>query len=397
MAVAAIRMLCSAACVGLIALVVHASSPMLALTAEDYRDNAPATDRFTHPNAFPDVERTGETFHAPGVVYRRGESIVLRLTFYNPTIRATVGTFRFENPELRLVNGTVIPLSPSAQSQPITVPPLGSTTVTATMSSVPDYVAIGRLFADISVDVDDPDGGPGFWHFDPRYMMRIYLVDEEPVWPMNPVWLEVLDDSCRFAWGQSGEPMVSLSQAIVAHFAPTFRYNGGLAPQFWRQENQFFIIYRLREYLSQRVGGAVPIGDCRDVNSYLCYLMNSQGYDYRDARLAAHWFFPRAFRTNLIAGVGWPGDFYQTDWNFHQVVVNGSSVVFDACAAQYMDLNGQTYGNRGFVPANWPLMDYWQKPFGNPYFLGLVDGFSDTPLPSSVPLGFTIQVSPIPQ
>jgi hypothetical protein len=174
-----------------------------------------------------------------------------------------------------------------------------------------------------------------------------------------------------FATGVTGQPDVRRYNTTGLASSGLFSYQSG---HEWLDERPGdtggkFLLSTL--FSSLQVGGSPKPANCQDVSAFLELCFETQGSDGLLKQLLPSGISTDKFETNLICPIG--GNGYGSEiWSFHQVLILGGKV-FDACAKQQFDLNGQLYND---APFEWPLADYWQKvnPSSPPPYLGLVDG-----------------------
>ncbi len=306
------------------------------------------------------------------VVFRRTDTIRIRLTFYNPNSVDTLGTFSFENPEFAKFDQVVYSLAPASSS--ITVPALGTALKEVTLSGMPTLVTYGTLQARVRVI---PTQGAFF--DDPQFAERIFLTDSTPLGVMNPVWIEVLLDACKWANNQAGSANCMIKCTFGLFWSTILAYDGDdthYCDESQEAEGQFK--FKLRKLISDRTTGPFVAADCRDVNGYLYLSSIALGVP---AQIERQQGSLGPVVTNALCPIGADASQFSSyvvqEWNFHQITLQAGAAS-DSCAAQWEDLNSNPFRN---PPSMWSVDPWFQtansqygQP-GEPFFLGLVSGY----------------------
>ncbi|MBX3117767.1 MAG: hypothetical protein KF784_01785 [Fimbriimonadaceae bacterium] len=379
-------------------------TPGIKLVEKDYTNNVTATDRFwfylnsdgsiqnplTGGGAYPGLEMDGNrAFQITKVVYVRGTDIQVSLKFQNESTVAAVGNLHINAarliidlptnpPTQQLVNLGV----PSASAISISPYP-GTTTVNITLTNVPNYVAKGQLqinaviYSNVGVQhAGEPGarswGGPSWQDWE-----TFYYTDATPVGLQSVPWTDLLDYSCLWAYGQTGEANVCHDLTFGLFWSKRWIYDpsGNYFWQDWMYGSNPHVIYNLFDALNST---STVNMDCRDAAGFNTLCMASLGHSSTPIRLKVQ-IYP-VFWTNPVCGMGNDASvdynpisgaptYVEHPFGFHQVtrISNG---VYDAAVAQKFDLTGATYRN---PPAHWVTAGYWQTQLGGSS-LGLVAG-----------------------
>lgn len=258
-------------------------------------------------------------------------------------------------------------LDPDPQDTTITIPATGWVTKQIVFYDLPDFVCSGSLEISISTYCQKVGGGP-LSEGHGGYFGTLFLVDETPTGWMSTPWVEVLQRSCTWADGKYGRP-------DVLKFCTKGLYGSGMFTY-----DRFGAHHVIINPASTNKGkfflstiGADPLADCRDVSSYLELCTSALGQDLTLSQVYTAGV--PSFRSNLEKPIG-SSSYGTIPWWFHQVALDGNGV-YDACAAQWFDLDAQPYYD---VPVNWPKNDYWQKHWDDKW-VGLVNGLTSNPQP----------------
>jgi hypothetical protein len=241
----------------------------------------------------------------------------------------------------------------------ITIPPVGTASITIAMDGFPNTVCCGQVFPYLVVGGLSPNLPP--------QLCYLYQVDSTPCGFMSVPWCDVLNDSCKFADSQTGLANVAQKCTQGLWGIGLFKYVAAGLQSYYIDQSATSTqgMYELVRLLR----AAQPAqGDCRDISSFLQLCLQSQGVS---CSLKQLWtgVANQVFSTNLIKPIGSTESYSSTDWNFHQVVEIGSNV-YDACARQKFDTMGNLYQD---TPYNWPEAAYWQNQYNNAFW-GLVSG-----------------------
>lgn len=345
--------------------------PFLETSRLDYLNNLPATNRVIFPSQFPTIEYDADSEVAvAAIVYRRGPTIPLRITLRNNSPEPSIGTFTFETAKY-VVGGTEFILTPANESFGASIAPNGGTqTFSISLGDLPDTVRKGTLRFSYRVEVTQGSGLPSRTE-----EITLYLVDENPVTPMNPVWTEVLDWACGWAMGKAGEYDVSKAIAEGGWGGGLFLYDPARPPRYtdgfeFNQGGAIIVInyFSLKEFITYHHGNNIG---CLDVSHLMDVCYASQGKPYK-VLIMGRPPMPSGtsrpflgFRTHLLRPAGNVG-FFQYDFGYHQVNVRGGSgdVVFDSTAQQQFDILADA--SQDVVPAHWSIStslsanSYWQ-------------------------------------
>lgn len=370
--------------------------PPQSVVKEDWGGNLPATNKDFFPNSFPTIEVNVPNPMAPAIVFKRGATATLKLTWRNPVNASDSGTFVISNVRFVRNNGQVIPLTVnggSSHSEPVSIPPLATyDTSTMTIAGLPNYVTKGSI--QYVVQVLSPfgltgGGGRGY---------NTYLTYDTPVGHQQIPWTNMLSLSCGWADGLSTPSAICQAATFGLYYSQQFYYTGqpGLPPSWITQQDKF----KLTDFFNTP---GYKSGNCSDVAAFNLLSFASLGIVTNTTLLEAP---AGPFVTYPVCPIGSDStnlaNYFRIRWILHVVCVNpGSLDTYDACTALVTDLFGAGYQN---PPAGWFLGTggYWQKNSGipSPMFYGLVSryaGSTDTaynvvdpsPPDQSVPLNPT--------
>lgn len=266
-------------------------------------------------------------------------------------------------------------LTPSPASISISLPPNSSSTpITLSLAGMPSIVSKGKLSVQFQTsqpplirngqNMSLPNLGFG-------YTTTIYQVLDTPNAPMSVPWIEVLNYSCIWAYGKS-------SAADVAQYETTGLFNGSMFTYPANKSANWLdpmndTIFRLKDYLNAT---KPAYGNCVDVSDFLLICANSVGLSFQSQRYTSNPPWPsnvgNSFQTTPICAIGSnaanDASYVNYMFGMHQID-NGLSGVYDACAAQYYDLSGNSWKKPIY---GWLLNGYWQTQQANNNIVGLV-------------------------
>lgn len=353
------------------------------LGARDYTNNLEATDRFTYPGSLPAVESA--MGNVAKVVYVKGQSPSIQLTIENLSGTAIAGTISFHDFRIVLSNGLIAMFVPPS-SQSVTIPGtvgsvIGTTTITLTLANLPPYIAIGsirgQVKAEASADIYHSNGTlfllSGTSIMNQSFPQDIvYVVNSTPVGLQSKPWVDLLDSSCNYAFGESSEESIRRKMTNGMYFSGRPYFGGGAA---YAKTVPGGFAYRLKSALEEPLGAV----NCDDVAVHLALLLQSVGVQ---AGVRTYTPDPATlFRTNTgwLIGAYNPGTPSVTTFNLHTVTTSGG-LVYDACMAHERNLSGQLH----YLPAHgWNSSGYWQTPWQG-QFVGLVSGPASSPSPAAI-------------
>ncbi len=206
-------------------------------------------------------------------------------------------------------------------------------------------------------------------------------------------WTDLLEYSCNWARDDTSASDTSQDLTFGLYWDSRWNYTDGDVYYYLADDNEFDSDDDL--YYADGSGDGYDLTsaitnfngvnmDCKDASGFLSLSMASQGLSNNLYRLFAPNELNLLFKTNPLCGMGSDAtdddNYGNYDWGHHQVT-NLSSLIYDAAGAQKKDLSAQGYRN---PPSAWPENDYWQKPWENGYFLGLVFGYENSSDPCSV-------------
>jgi len=206
----------------------------------------------------------------------------------------------------------------------------------------------------------------------------VFVVLDEPKYPMAPAWVNLLQYSCW--WGRGKSTLEDAAQAIT--FGVFFQKPGFAYPRdtgsHWLNWGTNPPTFMLKALLDEWNAGKWTDGNCVDVSCLTMLALCSVGLDFSVRQLTGTVYPPNHpfagnFYTNPICLIGsdptldWT--YSQSYWWFHQVCVltnpppGGEIGIWDPTGAQKEDLNGNGYRNPPAHHPNhpWPQKDYWQK------------------------------------
>ena len=232
-----------------------------------------------------------------------------------------------------------------------------SKTVTYVLADLPNYVGLTGLTFQFHYHWTYGD------YTDGDIRMVIYLVHQNPNSPQEQPWIGVLDDACEWAAGDNTDDAVARDLTLGLYYSQRFYYYDN--PQTganWLRDGAF----RLKGFLATT---GYQAGNCVDVSDYLVICANALGLNFGIEQVKPS--DGSAFHTNPLCPIG--SDSTQSSlyssyfWSFHQITTplssgSGGTDVYDSCAAQRYDLDGDPFYN---PPFKWPLNtdyrnSYWQ-------------------------------------
>ncbi len=400
--------------VGLSAIIWARPVVLIQTDEIDYQNNIPATDRYwfyknidgTQQNplvgggVYNSLEqKIGRSWQIPAVVYVQGSTITIRLRLKNYYWNTITGNLEFTDFRLKVPaepawregvgshrpDITYIDLEPPDSQQVSVASGGGTTDVTISIEGLPDYVTYGDLQfkGQIHATSGYTYGYPvwQFWVDNDGWssLGTVYLTDSDPVDLQEAPWTDLLEYTCSWAHGESGEADVRAAITLGLYWRSRWVYDpGGL--YFWVEpsESNNSIQYDLTKALGHL--SSVNM-DCRDAAGFNVLAMNSQGHSASPARLFQYYLDP--FRTNFVCGMGNDATsfayYQQFDFNFHEVCT--ATYAYDAACAQWTDLAGSSWRN---PPYGWSLGGYWQTSNGSGGFYGFVFGQPYSSTPTSV-------------
>jgi len=360
------------------------------LKERNFLYNTAATDSTWHEDnptdPYPDVEYLyGRSYQVPGVVYVKGGSKSITLTFKNTAFYPVNATFKITGirfvyhlwivPVYTYVNvPSDVPISFSAQQEK-----------SATFNfEIPDSIFVG----DIQVQTRLVSSGGSVLWGDPYTWMdwgKFYTVLQTPIGFQAQPWMDLLDMTCRWAYEDATEAECSedLTKGLFWDSPWVYSDEG-----VWHWAGTSFLLSDAVRYEHYNM-------DCKDTAGFLYLAFQSQGIDSELRYLKDEGGV--GFVTNPICPMGSdatidtipnPNDpnnpiqvYSVRVWTHHVVVFHDG--VCDSAAAQRLDLDGYSYRN---PPFNWALQGYWQTPYGNPTYLGLVNRLYGQGSPDAVTL-----------
>lgn len=340
----------------------------IGIGSRDYTNNVTATDRvqnLTYPFHHPAIE--SNMGPVAKVVYVKGQSPSIVVTLRNTASLAIPSQVSFTN--FRLETPSVsIPLTVSPSTQSVTVPAMsggnpGSTTVTISLSTLPSFVALGNIKGTVKATTTQNvyhSNGTLFLLSGTQVMDqgfpedRVYVTDQTPTGLQNIPWVDLLEYSCLWAYGESG--VDSCRRALTEGMFNSGRWYNPGPPNFIVPLTA--TTYTL--YLSDALQFPTMEVDCQDANAILTVAMQSLGVGATNLRVTHRpTVGPDGFWTNMVFPMG-SVHATQYAFNFHFITLSDSKVS-DATTAHPDDLSGQPFGK---PPSNWNLGGYWQTPAG---------------------------------
>lgn len=351
-------------------LAIPVQANLIGLTKRDYHGNHPATDRFTFPDPYRDVEWLGQTDpdNVWAVVYTMGGTMSITLRFMNPQLTPQSGTFEVDDVRLRVVPGGGTPytvqLSATDGQQLEMAAEGGWDELTFTISGLPAYVTRGYI--EITAHVQGPNGP--LWNTGQYQAWEwVFETFSAPCHVQEPVWTDLLWYST--AWAHARDDLAEATSATTfgLYWGQVFAYNSGtpFIPSEWviTIPDTGETVFRLADFLDELSDEGMQPGNCFDVSCFLQVCLDSLGINSQLQYLTLE---PgedgnEAWITNLVCPIGSDGsdpDLYvQLLFTMHQQC-KPSPGVCDAALAYMVDLSGQPHRNPA---ANWLMDDYWQK------------------------------------
>jgi hypothetical protein len=319
-------------------------------------------------------------------VYLKGQNVVVKVRWRNTNTFALTGTLTVQEAALAFPNPgktigtynfplTVSPTGPIAMNLPANG---GTQEVAFTFSVCPNYVAVGWLRIKFNLPLTDGEmwannGTNGNF----RDFERICFLNNSPVGMMQPLWSDMAEYSCRWAFG-------STSDVQVRRQMTKGMYNSDRCPKNINVYNKLtgmyfdLVHFNLGRYLHDIGDPGVDLGfvldapmDCRDFAGILKFSMECQG-------VAAN--CQKVFRTDEDAE-GDPMHFYYwplcpsgrdpavnsnySDEDFlddgafaMHVVVESGGLRFDSSSSYKFNLDGSERKNPVW---EWQVLEHWQK------------------------------------
>lgn len=360
------------------------------LKERNFLVNTATTDSTWHaayPNdPYPDVEyQYARSFQVPGVVYVKGGSKSITLTFKNSAFYSLNTTLKVTGvryvyhiwlvPVYTYVDEPAdIPISFSAQQER-----------SATFSvEIPESVFGGDIQVQARLVTS---GGSVLWGDEYAWMDlgKFYAVLQAPTGYQAQPWMDLLDITCRWAHEDTSEAECSedLTKGLFWDSPWVYSDEG-----VWHWSGSYYNLTRAVRQSQYNM-------DCQDTAGFLHLALQSQGIGSELVEL--HRSGGGRFITNPICPMGSnaaidtvpdPNDpnieipvYNACTWGFHVVVNHGG--VHDSAAAQRLDLYGYSYRN---PPFDWEQAGYWQTSYSDPAFLGLVDRSVGDQISTSVAL-----------
>jgi hypothetical protein len=228
----------------------------------------------------------------------------------------------------------------------------------------------------------------------PLLTNKVYGVLDQPVSPMSPAWVSLLEYSCR--WGRGKNTFDDAAQAItfgVFFQRPGFAYPSDTDSHWVDVYDPDGPTFKLKALLDEWDAGNWTDGNCVDVSCLTMIALCSVGMDFSARQLTGSVLSPPHpyagnFYTNPVCLIGSDptidSTYSPSYWGFHQICVptgdasppSNDARIWDPTGAQKEDLNGNGYRNPpAYHPDHlWPQKDYWQKWFmPESRWLGLVN------------------------
>lgn len=407
------------------ACAVEPSIPNLYVSATDYQNNIPATDRFwyfrsstgeyiTEGGQHPAIEfdsrsqpvEGGVFPPVQGVVYPKNDTVTVRLRIRNENNKAVNVSLKDCGSELTADNypysWTLGTLGPDGT---ITIPANSDSTWIEFDALYSMYCvnlgnfSLGSSFYAKFID-EPPEASPKVNRFS-AHTCRLYTVDSVPVGLQSVPWTDFLELSCKWAQWQEDESDVSNLLTAGARFSnhdngAEFVYNSNLfdgLPSQYVQGTGRTSLYRtfrvsvqptvyekrldLIGFLTKIYSSAQIDMDCRDFAACIALARESQGYHSKQLFHAPANY--DEFVTSPLNPAPYPAfaSYQPTVFSFHSTAATiDETNMFDASNCYELNLMNDTY----YWPAAWwPLPDYWQKQSVLAYYLGLVRGVPGQP------------------
>jgi hypothetical protein len=232
-------------------------------------------------------------------------------------------------------------------------------TFTFTVGSLPGYVSTADS---LSITLQGTYNGTPYTA---AATCGVYLNCQTPTAPQAVPWLDVVADSCTWAYGDTTAAQVARDETLGLFDSGYFQYRG---TSYWTTFNSP-TVFLLTKFLAD---GPDSPGNCVDVSDYLTICENSQGLSFSVQEYTGSPLSNNTFTTNALCPIGSSpgnyGNYSAFTWYYHQLAFSGGNA-FDACAAEWKDLNGDPYAN---APYNWNWAGIWQTPIPVGDFLGIV-------------------------
>ncbi|HTQ09659.1 MAG TPA: hypothetical protein VMI31_06270 [Fimbriimonadaceae bacterium] len=338
-----------------------------------------------YPSVEFDPHNPNHNVACPYVVYAHGSAArTITIELYNPVSRAISGMFTASQVTFTRTThspNVVYTLTPTPASQAISIPSLGRTTVSVDVSGLPDFVCAGSFSLSWEANCEPDDSGGG------TIGETLYLVDATPAGWMSTPWAEVLNLACAWADGKSGKLDCLQYCTKGLYHSAMFYYHNDTLNQIDDSTNgdgtpkDSYGKFKLSSMFANASPPAYGWADCRDTSAFLLLCTSALGYDGTLTQV----YVPgtdsngnpteQIFETNSLLPIGRTGSYFQSDWGFHQFFEASGSSVYDACAAQAVDLSGAAYNE---VPFAWARAGFWQTAIGSGY-AGLASGLEPSP------------------
>ncbi|ARU40162.1 hypothetical protein CCB80_03020 [Armatimonadetes bacterium Uphvl-Ar1] len=352
-------------------------------TNRDFTGNITATDRtwfYLNQNGtpkpagdgiYPSIEVSDDGIPSNDIdkaFYVRGSSITLVVTLktYTNSPDAVSGTLSLSDAKF-VTSGTEYACSISGPAT-VSVPGSGGTqNITLTFTGLPNFVAKGQLKFKSFVTLTAPSNGQPTGHIawgtsasSVLWPSTIYLTDQTPTGHQTVPWTDLLDYSCLWAHGQTGEVLCSKKVTLGLYWSQQIAYNIGtenIDSEYVDYDvDGKFKLKNLLDDFSQV--GASP-ANCVDISYAVMLACQGLGVNASCKRIRE--IENRDFLTNPICPIGSDAtntsNYRHVSFSMHQQT-RVLSNVFDGALALVYDLSGANYKN---PPANWDVFQYWQK------------------------------------
>jgi hypothetical protein len=253
---------------------------------------------------------------------------------------------------------------------------------TLVFTGCPNYVAVGGLCLKFDLPltngVQNGNNGTNGSYFG---FERMCFLDTSPVGLMQPVWADLAEYSCRWAFGSSGATQVKKNMTLGMHYSlrcpnNTTLYNPSIT-SIWENPNHplYLSLYLFGMDNPWNAVGSYEL-DCRAFASVLMCSMQIHGVSAVTDRLQSvyegflHWPL-------CLAGSNSAIDINYSDWipwlggfRYHVMVRVGdltSGMVYDASSSYKYGIAGSYWRQPAW---EWGAPVYWQNP-GNNSFPGL--------------------------
>ncbi len=363
------------------------AGPTLTLTEHDFQNNIEATDRITYHAAVAGhsgVYGSDETVpndedHNLAVVYTKGSSVTVVLTFHNNepytvysgTLYVDSASFVEDALSIQVMGGyTPASHTMTAASASLAIPAGGNGTCSVTLTDLPNHVSKGHITFDAHVEGNfgaQTPGGPMVAWSGGGSLNQTFVTYSAPTASQEVPWVDVLGFTSAWAMGSDTEAEVVENTTLGLYYGGIFAYNLG---EKYVPNNYFYVLtdgnneerltYRLKQLLEAKAARIFGLtftpatgmvgGNCFDINGFLDIGITSLGVS--GSMLATQVEAGNGYVTNPFCPIGsdssQSGLYLQTMFTSHCQFIRGGPLVSDAALGYLNDLSDYTWMNPAY-------------------------------------------------